>query len=122
MPDAAKIELTESQREELEHRAGSRTIAQRAVERAKIIVRLALGKAGNQVAKELGIARQTVGRWGRRFQERGTEGLEDAPRSGRPRSIGEEKIQQIVHKTTQETPTDSTHWSTRSLGDRKSVV
>jgi len=116
MPDAAKIELTESQREELEHRAGSRTIAQRAVERAKIIVRLALGKAGNQVAKELGIARQTVGRWGRRFQERGTEGLEDAPRSGRPRSIGEEKIQQIVHKTTQETPTDSTHWSTRSLG------
>ena len=51
----------------------------------------------------------------KRFLGEGTKGLEDAPRSGRPRRIGPEQIAQIVHKTTQETPADSTHWSTRSL-------
>ena len=51
----------------------------------------------------------------KRFLGEGTKGLEDAPRSGRPRRIGPEQIAQIIHKTTQETPADSTHWSTRSL-------
>jgi transposase len=43
------------------------------------------------------------------------KGLEDAPRSGRPRRIQPEQIAEIVQKTIQETPSDSTHWSTRSL-------
>ena len=50
-----------------------------------------------------------------RFRRLETKGLEDAPRSGRPRRIQAEQIAQIVHKTTQETPPDSTHWSARSL-------
>jgi Homeodomain-like domain len=48
-------------------------------------------------------------------------GLEDAPRSGRPRVIPPEKIEQIVRKTIQETPPDSTHWSTRSLAEQVDV-
>jgi transposase len=116
MPGAAKIQLTEQQQEELERCVASRTLAVRAVERAKIILGLAAGKAKKQIAERLGIARQTVRRCELRFLQQGTEkGLQDAPRSGRPRCIQPEKIQQIVHKTTQETPADSTHWSTRSL-------
>ena len=117
MSAAAKIQLSEQQRDELERCAGSRTMAVRAVERAKIILELAAGKAQKQIADQLRIARQTVGRWRQRFLKlkQGTKGLEDAARAGRPRVIGPEKIQQIVHKTTQETPPDSTHWSTRSL-------
>ena len=116
MPRAAKIQLTAAQQEELERCVASRTLPVRAAERVKIILGLAAGKAKQQIAKQLGIARQTVRRWEQRYLQQGTEkGWQDAPRSGRPRLITPEKIQQIVHKTTQEAPLDSTHWSTRSL-------
>jgi len=121
MPGAAKIQLTQQQQDELERCAGSRSVALRAVERAKIILALTAGKAKKEIAEQLGIVRQTVRRWEQRFLQRGTKGLEDAPRSGRPRLIPPEKIEQIVYKTTQETPSDSTHWSTRSLAQEVAV-
>jgi transposase len=115
MPNAAKIELTQAERDELERRANSRTVAVRAVERARIILMSAAAKAKREIAEQLEIARQTVRRWEKRFVQHGMKGLEDAARSGRPRRIQPEQIAQIVQKTTQETPADSTHWSTRSL-------
>jgi transposase len=122
MPGIAQIQLTPQQQEELDRRAGSRSLAARAVERAKIILGLAAGKAKQEIAAQLGIARQTARRWELRFREQGLPaGLEDAPRSGRPRVILPEKIEQIVGKTIQETPPDSTHWSTRSLAEQVDV-
>ena len=122
MPGAAQIQLTPQQQEELDRRASSRSLTARAVERAKIILGLAAGKAKQEIAAQLGIARQTACRWGRRFREQGLPtGLEDAPRSGRPCVILPEKIEQIVRKTIQETPPDSTHWSTRSLAEQVAV-
>jgi transposase len=121
MWSTAKIQLTEQQQDELERCVSSRSLAAHAVERAKIIVGLAAGKAKQEIARQLGIVRQTVRRWEQRFQQQGIQGLEDAPRSGRPRAIKPEKIEQIVHKTTQETPPDSTHWSTRSLAKAMGV-
>jgi transposase len=82
---------------------------------------LAAGKAKQEIAKRLGVARQTVLRLEQRFLQRGMDGLNDAPRSGRPATIGPEKIAQIVRKTTHETPVDSTHWSTRSLAQETAV-
>jgi transposase len=115
MPAAANIQLDEQAQEELKSLAASRTSAVRLWERATIILGLAAGRAKQEIAKQLGLARQTVLRWEARFLQLGLEGLNDAPRSGRPRTIGPEKIAQIVQKTTRETPVDSTHWSTRSL-------
>jgi transposase len=66
------------QQEELDRRASSRSLTARAVERAKIILGLAAGKAKPEIAAQLGIARQTAWRWGRRFREQGIPtGLED---------------------------------------------
>ena len=121
MPYAAKIQLTPEQQDNLERCANSRTIAARAVERAQIILHSAASKAKGKIAEQLGIARQTVRRWEKRFQQQGTAGLEEAPRSGRPRRIQPEQIAQIVQKTIQETPSDSTHWSTRSLAQQVNV-
>ncbi len=115
MASAAKIQLTQQQRDELEGCAGSRSVAVRTLQRAKIILGLVAGKAQKEIAEQLGIARQTVGRWAPRFLQQGTRGLEDAPRSGRPCVILPEQIEQVVQKTVQETPPDSTHWTTRSL-------
>jgi len=115
MPGAANIQLDEQAREELESIAASRTSAVRLWERASIILGLAAGTAKQEIARQLGLARQTVLRWEQRFLQLGLEGLTDAPRSGRPRTIGPEQIAQIVQKTTSEIPVDSTHWNTRSL-------
>ena len=115
MPGAENIQLDEQAHEKLKSLAASRTSAVRLWERASIILGLAAGTAKQEIAKQWGLARQTVLRWEARFLQLGLEGLNDAPRSGRPRTIGPEKIAQIVQKTTHETPVDSTHWSTRSL-------
>ncbi len=115
MPGAENIQLDEHSQEKLKSLAASRTSAVRLWERATIIMELAAGTAKQEIAKQLGIARQTVLRWEQRFLRLGMEGLNDAPRSGRPRTIVSEQIAQIVQKTTRETPADSTHWSTRSL-------
>ena len=115
MPDTKNIQLDEQAQEELKSLAASRTSAVRSWERATIILGLAAGRAKQEIANQLGLARQTVLRWEQRFLQLGLEGLNDAPRSGRPRTIVPQQIAQIVQKTTSETPVDSTHWSTRSL-------
>jgi transposase len=100
------MQLTEPQQDELERCARSRSVAARAVQRAKIILGLTAGKTKKEIAQQLGIVRQTVRRWEQRFLQHGAEGLDDAPRSGRPPVLQPEKITQIVYKTTQETPSD----------------
>src|ERR1017187_4940424 len=90
-------------------------------ERAKIILGLTAGETKKEIAQQLGTVGQTVRRWEQRFLQHGAEGLDDAPRSGRPPVLQPETIAQIVYKNTQETPSDSTHWSTRSLAQEVQV-
>ncbi len=47
--------------------------------------------------------------------------LKDAPRPGRKKRIGAEKVEAIVNATLQTTPPDATHWSVRSLAKRQRV-
>ncbi len=57
--------------------------------RCRLILRLA-GKdrpSNLQVANEVGCSRNTVALWHTRYLEHGIAGLQDAPRSGRPRSF-----------------------------------
>jgi transposase len=55
-----------------------------------------------------------VGKWRRRFAERGLDGLHDELRPGKPRAITDEDVERVIVKSLEETPTDATHWSTRS--------
>jgi transposase len=43
--------------------------------------------SNQRIAAELGCDRHTVGQWRQRFAEHGLQGLQDAPRSGRPRKF-----------------------------------
>src|SRR3954453_11339911 len=76
--------LTPEERQGLEQLAASRTAQARFVERARLLIAIADGRRPSQVARDLGICRPTVYTWIRRFNERGSHGLEDRPRSGRP--------------------------------------
>ncbi len=42
----------------------------------------------------------------------------DAPRSGAPRTIGDEAVERLVALTLEEAPRGATHWSTRSMARR----
>ena len=110
---AASVTLTPEQRSKLEAYARGRSVAQRLVERARIILLAAEGKQNNEIANQLDIGRHTVARWRVRFLNLGVAGLEkDAPRPGRTPTVN---AQEIIQKTTQEKPSNATHWSTRSM-------
>jgi transposase len=57
----------------------------------------------------------TVGKWRTRFAQRRLDGLQDEPRPGPPRTISDADVERVIVKTLEETPTDATHWSTRSM-------
>jgi transposase len=113
---APRVQVSHEQRRELESYARGRSTPARLVLRAKIVLLAAEGRENREIALELGVTRHMVGRWRSRFVRLGLSGIEkDAPRSGRQRIYSEELVQEIVRKTTQETPPDATHWSTRSM-------
>jgi transposase len=108
--------LTEDQDRTLQQWARARSLPARQVERARVVLLAAAGKQDLEIAAEIGISNQKAARWRKRFLKMGLAGLEkDAPRSGRTPSITPAKVQEVVRKTTQEKPSNATHWSTRTM-------
>ena len=119
---APPIRLTKKQRATLQQWSRGRRVAVRQAQRAKMILRAAEGESNQAIAARLGVKVHTVGRWRQRFAELGIPGIEkDLPRAGRPRRQRESIESEIIRKTTQETPKNATHWSTRSLARELSV-
>jgi len=83
--------------------------------RCRIVLAAAEGDTSTGIAGRLGCSPATVGKWRTRFAERRLDGLHDEPRLGKPRTIGDREIERVIVKTLEETPSDATHWSTRSL-------
>ena len=67
------------------------------------------------MARKLDINVTTARRWRARFLEAGLDGLLDELRPGRPRTVADEQVEQVITRTLETTPKDATHWSTRSL-------
>jgi len=88
-PFAPAVLLAPEQRERLESLTRAHSSPQALVFRCRLILRLALQDLPSnlQVANEIGCCRNTVIRWRTRYLEHGLAGLQDAPRSGRPRSF-----------------------------------
>lgn len=115
------LELSDEDRRALEGYARRRRTAQQLALRARIILRCADGDSNMLVAHQLDTTRETVGRWRKRFLEQGLDGLHDEPRPGAPRSVTDEKVEEIVQLTLEGAPENATHWSTRSMARRAGV-
>jgi transposase len=119
---APQITLDDKERKILQRWSRGRSTAARLVLRAKIVLLAAKGKQNKDIASELGADRSIVGRWRSRFAQHGLTGIEkDAPRGGRKPTKRNQVARRIVEKTTQETPANATHWSTRSLAKKLGV-
>jgi len=111
----APVDLTADERARLESWTRRRTSAQALALRARIVLLAADGLNNTEIAAELRIHRNVAGKWRSRFLEHRLDGLLDEPRPGRPRTITDEQVEEVVIKTLETTPKDATHWSTRSM-------
>ncbi len=114
-PRAVEVVLADDERRVLEGWASRRSSAQGMAVRARIVLGAAGGESNTQLAERLGLTRMTVAKWRGRFVRGRVDGLLDEPRPGRPRTIGDEKVEEVVVKTLESAPKDATHWSTRSM-------
>jgi transposase len=83
--------------------------------RARIVLACQHDRANREVAVQLRITPQTVGKWRSRFQSARLDGLLDEPRPGAPRTISDTVVEQLIAKTLHEKPRAATHWSSRSM-------
>ena len=84
--------------------------------RSQIVLLAAEGYQNKQIGEQLRISTRMAALWRGRFLLRGVEGLlKDAPRPGRTPSIQAAVISTVIEKTTQTTPANATHWSTRTM-------
>ena len=111
----AQLVVAPSEREALEGYARRRTSAQALALRARIVLSCAEGKHNGQVADELKVGRDMVGKWRARFVKQRLQGLLDEPKPGAPRRISDRDVERVIVKTLESTPKNATHWSTRSM-------
>src|SRR5262252_6456041 len=89
--------------------------AQAMAMRARIVLSCREGMSNSEIAEKLHITGATVGKWRERFRKFGLDGLLDEPRVGAPRRITDQQIEQVVTKTLESMPSNSTHWSSRLM-------
>ena len=84
---AAALGLREGDREELERLTRSSSVRAGLAQRARIVLLAADGVSNTAIAELVGVSRPTVIGWRERYRARGLAGLDDEPRSGRPRQV-----------------------------------
>src|SRR5215212_4144770 len=68
------------------------------------------------------ITNATAGKWRRRFIERRIAGLYDELRPGKPRTIDDERIAELIKTTLHTNAADgSTHWSVRAMAAETAI-
>lgn len=80
-----EISLTSEEQAELERIARTYTLPYFFVMRAKLVLLAAAGFSNREIAARLDCGPDVVCQWRKRFWQDGLDGLQDEPRSGRPR-------------------------------------
>jgi transposase len=114
-PVPVVVELTETERAQLESWARRRSSAQALALRSRIVLLADEGLNNTEIAARMGVAVSSARKWRNRFAEHRLDGLLDEPRPGRPRTITDDKVEEVIIKTLETTPKNATHWSTRSM-------
>ncbi len=115
-PVAAVVVLTDDERAQLQAWARRPKSAQALALRSRIVLAAADGLGNTTVAAKLGITVTTARKWRSRFVADRLDGLTDEPRPGRPRTVSDEQVEAVITRTLESTPSNATHWSTRSMG------
>jgi transposase len=112
------VVLSEEERGRLNALTTRRRSKQMLAQCAGFVLRCAQRLSNTAVAAEEGLTLLTVGKWRARFARHRLAGLDDASRSGPPRTISDTEVERVITKTLESRSEIATHWSTRSLGKR----
>lgn len=113
---ASAVDLGDGDRAVLVRWARGKRTQARLVLRAKIVLKAAQGMRNIDIASDLGTTPHTVARWRERFVAGGLEAIRtNRPGAGRKPSKRQALVEKIIETTTQTTPSNATHWSTRTL-------
>ena len=112
------LNVTPQEKAKLTRLARRPKSAQAIAMRARIVLGCEDGLSNGAVAKRLHITGATVCKWRERFRVDRLEGLLDEPRPGAPRSITDEQVEEVVTKTLESMPENSTHWSSRLMAQK----
>jgi transposase len=99
-------------------RARSSTAAHRDVIRARIVLAAADGATNTEIAAEVGVHVDTVRKWRCRFVAAGVSGLDDLPRTGRPRvftPVQVAEVKALACTLPAETGAPLSRWSSAEL-------
>ncbi len=119
---AKTIKLTQDERKTLTRMVKGRRTEVRVVMRARVVLAAARGLENWEIAEEVGVTPETVGRWRSRFAVKRVDGLvKDLPRSGRKPTTRSKVESRIIRMTTQTKPANATHWSTRTLAKKLGI-
>jgi putative transposase len=114
--------LSDEERAQLQSFARSRSLPAALSARARIVLSSADGEPNNAIAERLALNKANVGKWRTRFMERRIAGLYDEVRPGKPRTIDDERVAQLIKTTLYTKPANgSTHWSVRTVATETGI-
>src|ERR1700691_202726 len=114
-PRLEPITLTTEESNRLAEWTRRHKTAQALAMRARIVLSCQGDCSNGEIAQQLRVTPQTVGKWRMRFARKRLDGLLDEPRPGAPRTIGDALVERVISKTLHETPREATHWSSRTM-------
>ncbi len=116
------LTLSPADQQKLEQWIAAHGTPQQVALRCRIVLATAGGESDVTVSKRLGVNRNTVILWRKRFAVEGLDGLWDiAAGRGRKAKYSIDKIAAIVDATLQSKPAGMTHWSCRTLAENQGV-
>jgi putative transposase len=128
-PKPLPVSLTDAERQELERLVRRHTVGQQIALRSRIVLSAAAGKNNSRIAKEEGVALDTVRLWRQRWLDLQPialtelsveERLQDLPRPGAPPRITADQVCQITAmacEKPEETGRPISHWTAREIAD-----
>jgi transposase len=117
-PIAVEVVLSDAEREQLESWSRRAKSAQALAQRSRIVLAAADGLKNTEIAERFSLDHATVRKWRNRFAADRLEGLLDEPRPGRPRTVSDARVEEVIVKTLESTPKDATHWSRAKMAKR----
>jgi transposase len=85
--------------------------------RARIVLACGSGYTNRYVAQHFHVSEVMVSKWRQRYLEAGLEGLRDAPRSGVPRSIADERVDALIEATLVQSRPGGAAWTQESMAE-----
>src|SRR5262250_1091664 len=115
------LRLSSGERSELQLVLRSTNLPAGIVRRARVLLLLADRVSFRQIQAQTGMSPRRALAWKRNWQQKGMDGLLDAPRAGRPKRLTPGNEAAILAATESTPAGAATHWSTRRMARRVGV-